>query len=42
MTVPQENTMIELTMTESAETKLLKVLNNATAKAVRIIQQGYG
>jgi hypothetical protein len=34
--------MIEIAMTETAKVELLKVLNNVSAKAVRLINQGFG
>lgn len=34
--------MIEITMTETAQIELNRVLRQASAKAVRLIQQGYG
>lgn len=34
--------MIELTVTEIARIELLKVIERAAAKSIRIIQQGWG
>ena len=34
--------MIELTMTKTAKTELLKVLKTAAAKSIRLIRQGFG
>jgi len=34
--------MIEITVTESAKTELLKVLRSAAAESIRIIQKGFG
>lgn len=36
------DTMIEITMTETAKTELLKVLANVSAKSIRLINQGFG
>ena len=38
----KENRMIEIRLTETAKTELLKVLKNGSAKAIRLIQQGFG
>lgn len=34
--------MIEITLTETAKIKLLKVLENYSSKSIRLIQQGFG
>ncbi len=34
--------MIEITMTKTARTELLKVLKEYSTKAIRLMQQGYG
>lgn len=36
------DTMIEISMTETAKSELLKVLGNASAKSIRLINQGFG
>lgn len=36
------DTMIEITMTETAKRELLKVLGNISAKSIRLINQGFG
>jgi hypothetical protein len=38
----KERVMIELTMTETARTELLKVLQNIPARSIRLIRQGFG
>lgn len=34
--------MIEITITEDAKIELLKVMSDFSAKAVRLVRQGYG
>ena len=34
--------MIEITLTETAKNKLLKVLENFSSKSIRLIRHGYG
>jgi hypothetical protein len=34
--------MIEITLTDTAKKELLKVLEQFSSKAIRLIQQGYG
>ena len=38
----KESVMIEIAITQKAKTELLKVLAQAGAKSVRLIQQGFG
>jgi hypothetical protein len=38
----KEKVMIEIMITETAKTELLKVLSNFDAQSIRLIQQGYG
>jgi hypothetical protein len=39
---PWGDMMIELTMTETAKTELLKILERSSAKTIRLIRHGYG
>ena len=39
---PKADMMIEITMTETAKSELLKVLGNVSAKSIRLINQGFG
>jgi len=38
----KESVMIEIAITVTAKTELLKVLDQAGAKSVRLVQQGFG
>ncbi len=38
----KENTMIDITITQTAKIELFKVLERFNAKSVRLIQQGFG